>query len=122
MLSLPHGRALLVIGWVLIVLTVVGSLAPAGPALELSISDKVRHFAGYFVLMLYFAGLYPRERHGLLAVAFFLMGAALELLQGALTVARHMDVRDIAMNTGGIAAAFLLARLGLGDWARRLDR
>lgn len=122
MLPLPHGRALLVIGWLLIVLVVIGSLAPAGPAFELSLSDKARHFLGYFVLMLYFAGLYPRRRHALLAVAFFLMGAALELLQGAMTATRTMDLHDVGVNSGGIAAAFLLARLGLGDWARRLDR
>lgn len=122
MLSLPHGRVLLGIGWLLILLVVVGSLAPAGPVLDLSISDKARHFLCYLVLMLYFTGLYPRERHGLLAVAFFLMGVALELLQGALTATRHMDLRDVALNTGGIAAAFLLARLGLADWARKLDK
>ncbi len=122
MLSLPHGRALLVIGWLLVVIIVVGSLLPEAIGIGLDVSDKLRHFAGYFVLMLYFAGLYPRERHWLLALAFFLMGAALELLQGTLTATRAMEFGDLAVNTLGVASAFLLARLGLGDWARRLDR
>ena len=122
MLSLPHGRILLVIGWVLIAVTVFGSLAPAGPSLGFRIGDKVQHFAGYFLLMLWFSGLYPRERHLMLAVAFFLMGAALELVQGALTTTRDMDVHDLVMNTLGIATAYLCARLGLANWARRLDR
>ncbi len=122
MLSLPHGRALLVIGWLLIALIIVGSLAPAGLALGLGVPDKVRHFLGYLALMLYFAGLYPRERHALLAFAFVLMGAALELLQGTLTTTRDMEFGDFATNTLGIAVAFLLARLGLANWARRIDR
>lgn len=122
MLSLPHGRILLVIGWILIAVTVYGSLAPVVPSLGVSLSDKVRHFSGYFVLMLWFSGLYPRERHLMLAVAFFLMGAALELMQGALTTTRDMDVWDMVMNTLGVATAFVCARLGLANWARRLDR
>ena len=122
MLSLPHGRILLVIGWILIAVTIYGSLAPDIASLGFRLGDKVRHFTGYFVLMLWFSGLYPRDRHLMLAVAFFLMGAALELLQGALTTARDMDIRDMVMNTLGVATAFLCARLGLANWARRLDR
>jgi len=122
MLSLPHGRILLVIGWILIAVTIYASLAPDVASLGVRLSDKVRHFTGYFVLMLWFSGLYPRDRHLMLAVAFFLMGAALELLQGALTTARDMDIRDMVMNTLGVATAFLCARLGLANWARRLDR
>jgi VanZ family protein len=122
MLSLPHGRLLLVIGWILIMIAIIGSLTPELPSLGFTIGDKLRHFVGYFVLMAWFSGLYPRERHLLLAIAFLLMGAALELLQGVLTVTRDMDLKDLGVNLLGIATAFLLARLGLGNWARRLDR
>ncbi len=122
MLSLPHGRTLLVIGWLLVAITVIGSLVPAGPDMGFHLSDKLRHFAGYFVLMLYFAGLYPRERHALVALAFFLLGAVLEVLQGTLTTTRDMNLADLAVNTLGIAVAFGVARLGLADWARRIDR
>jgi len=122
MLSLPHGRILLVIGWILIAATIYGSLAPELPSLGLATGDKVRHFLGYFIVMAWFSGLYPRDRHALLALAFLLMGAALEGLQGALTTTRDMDLFDLVMNALGIATAFLLARLGLANWARRLDR
>jgi hypothetical protein len=122
MLSLPHGRALLLIGWVLIAAIVIGSLMPAGIDVGFRMSDKVRHMLGYFVLMVYFAGIYPRERHPLLALAFFLLGASLEVLQGALTASRQMDPADLAANTLGVALAFFAARLGLGEWARRIDR
>jgi VanZ family protein len=122
MLALPHGRALLVVGWVLIAAIVVGSLTPAGLDVGVRMSDKVQHMLGYFVLMAYFAGLYPRERHPLLALAFFLLGASLEVMQGLFTNTRHMDASDLAADTLGIALAFVAARLGLGDWARRIDR
>jgi glycopeptide antibiotics resistance protein len=122
MLSLPHARTLLVIGWLLVALIIIESLVPAGLEVGVSLSDKVRHFAAYFVLMLYFSGLYPRERHLLLALAFFLLSACLEVLQGTFTTTRHMDAVDLVANSLGIALAFVAARLGLAEWARRLDR
>ncbi len=121
MLSLPHARVWLILGWVLIVTIVVGSLIPSVPTFGLGISDKVEHFTSYFVLMLWFSGLYERRQHWLLALAFFLMGVALELLQGALTMTREMDIDDALTNGAGVAAAFLLARFGLGAWARRVE-
>lgn len=121
MLPLPHGRVWLILGWVLIACIVVGSLMPHVPSFGLGISDKVEHFTSYFVLMLWFSGLYERHRHWLLALAFFLMGVALEFLQGALTTTREMDIDDALINGAGIAAAFLLARFGLGGWMRRVE-
>jgi hypothetical protein len=122
MLDLRHGRTLLVIGWMLIAIIVVGSLTPAGVDVRFLLSDKVRHLTSYLVIMVYFSGLYPRERHLMLALAFFLMGAMLELLQGALTMTRHMDFIDLTANTLGIVLGFVFARLGLAQWPRLIDR
>jgi hypothetical protein len=122
MLDLRHGRTLLVIGWMLIAIIVVGSLTPAGVDVRFLLSDKVRHLTSYLVIMVYFSGLYPRERHLMLALAFFLMGAMLELLQGALTTTRHMDFIDLTANTLGIVLGFVFARLGLAQWPRLIDR
>ncbi|HJS22165.1 MAG TPA: hypothetical protein VJ764_05870 [Steroidobacteraceae bacterium] len=122
MLALRHGRALLVIGWVLIATVVVGSLTPAGADFRFLLSDKVRHLSSYLILMVYFCGLYPRERHPMLALAFFLLGAMLEVLQGALTATRHMDLIDLTANTLGIVLGFVVARLGLAQWPRLIDR
>ncbi|HZF25211.1 MAG TPA: hypothetical protein VEZ88_03035 [Steroidobacteraceae bacterium] len=121
MLSLPHARIWLVLGWLLIMGIVAGSLIPNVPSFGLGLSDKVEHFGSYFLLMLWFSGLYERRRHALLALAFFLMGVALELLQGALTTTREMDIRDALTNGAGIAAAYVLARLGFGEWTRRVE-
>ncbi|HKE44249.1 MAG TPA: hypothetical protein VKB41_06890 [Steroidobacteraceae bacterium] len=121
MLSLPHARTWLVIGWLLIAGVVVGSLIPNVPTFGLGISDKVEHFSSYLLLMLWFSGLYERKRHGWLAVAFFLMGAALELLQGALTTTREMDIKDALTNGAGVATGFVLAGFGLANWTRRIE-
>lgn len=121
MLSLPHGRVLLVIGWILVILTIAGSLTPAMPRVGVALSDKLMHFLGYFGLTLWFAGLYPRKRLWIIAVAFFFMGATLEVLQGTLTTTREMDVDDLAMNTAGIVMACVFALLGMSAWAIRFE-
>lgn len=121
MLSLPHGRLFLVIGWLLIAGIVIGSLMPSVPSLGVTITDKVQHFTGYFLLMFWFAGLYPKHQHGWLALGFLLMGAAIEILQGTLTTTRAMDWHDLMANAAGIATAFILGRLGFANWARRIE-
>jgi VanZ family protein len=121
MLSLPHARIWLIIGWLLIALIVAGSLIPHVPTLGLEVSDKFQHFGGYFLLMFWFSGLYERKQHWLLAVGFFLMGVALELLQGAFTDTRDMDVRDALANGAGVATAFVLAPLGIASWTRWVE-
>ena len=57
-----------------------------------------------------------------LALAFFLLGALLEILQGTLTTTRHMDLVDLTANSLGIALGFVFARLGLAQWPRLIDR
>ncbi len=121
MLSLPHGRVLLVMGWILVIGIVAGSLVPSMPRMSFSQGDKVLHFLGYFGLTLWFAGLYPRRRLWIIAPGFFCMGALLEVAQGALTTHRQMDMRDLAVNTAGISCASVLALLGLSRWAIRLE-
>lgn len=120
MLSLPHGRILLAIGWGLVLLTITGSLGPVMPGAQ-SVSDKIIHFLGYFGLTLWFSGLYPRSRLWIIALGFLCMGAALEVLQGVLTANRQMDVYDLLTNTFGIAVATVLAGLGLSGWAVRVE-
>jgi VanZ family protein len=121
MLALPHGRLLLALGWIFVVLVVAGSLGPPVTGAPFSISDKVQHFAAYFVLTLWFTGLYPRDRLLFVVLGFFCLGGLIELLQGLLTETRQMDVIDVAANSLGIAAATVVAALGLSSWALRLE-
>ena len=80
MLPLRYPRLWLSFGWLLVLAVIVGSLLPAPIVREITpaISDKLMHFGAYFVLMVWFAGLYPRGKHVLLAVALVLSAWLLE--------------------------------------------
>jgi len=122
MLSLPHARIWLVVGWMLIAGVVIGELMPSVPSVGVHINDKLEHFGSYMLLMLWFSGLYERRRHPLLALAFFLMGCALEVLQGAFTDTRDMDIKDALANGIGIAVAYVLAGFGVANWTQCVER
>lgn len=121
MLPLPHGRVLLVIGWAFIAFTIYGSLNAHGIPMGITVNDKIEHAAGYFLLMVWFAGLYPRNRHWMLGLGLFLLGAILEVLQGTMTATREMDIHDLAANTSGILIAYGLCGFGLANWATRVE-
>lgn len=95
-------------GWLGIAATLVLSLTP--PVLgESGHGDKIVHFAGYAMLMFWWAQLVV-ERRWKLAVAVALFGAAIELLQG-LTPDRQPDGLDALANSGGVLLGWLAARL-----------
>ncbi len=121
MLTLPHGRLLLVLGWLLVLATVAGSLMPTIPKVSGLPGDKVLHFLAYFGMTIWFAGLYPLRRLWLIAAAFLVLGGVLEILQGTLTAHREISGYDFLANSAGIAGACLLAVLGLSRWAVRLE-
>lgn len=108
-------------GYVGVVSAVVLSLWPNGVPLPVHVWDKIQHGAGYAVLTLWFTGLYPRERYLRIGLACFLLGAAIEVLQGV-TQTRSMDARDLVANSVGIGAALALAYLAFGGWAIRVER
>ncbi len=70
--------------------------------------DKLFHAASYGIVTAWFAQLYPRRvERLLLALAFSLMGVAIEFLQG-LHPMRYFDVADMLANTVGALCALLL--------------
>lgn len=81
------------------------SLMPGQDVPTFSLSDKVAHFAAYFLL----AGFAPWFRGSsgqALATLIFAVcyGAALELGQGAMSFGRTPDLMDALANTAGAAA------------------
>ncbi len=95
------------IGWLLVAAVVALSLLPGVPAV--GPSDKINHLLAYAVLMSWFGGLYPRQRHVTIAVWLVLLGIILEGLQ-ALTGYRSMEVMDAAVNSAGVMLAWILVR------------
>ena len=104
-------RLWLGLGLVLIAAVFYMSLTPVDIPAEHF--DKIYHAATYAIVMGWFAQLYTGLRsHTLLALAFILMGALIEVLQGFHPM-RYFDVLDMLANAIGVAIAWLLARFGL---------
>jgi VanZ family protein len=121
LLPLRHPRTWLILGWVFIVLAIVASLMPARRLPSVGVGDKVEHMAGYALLALWFAGIYPRSRYGVIALALFVMGVCIEWAQSAMHWGRQGDPRDVVANCIGIAAGLTLSFLWLGGWAQRIE-
>jgi VanZ family protein len=98
----------LAVGWVLLALVVIGSLAPLGQRGGLAGLDKVEHFLGYALLMFWFAALHAAPRRVWFAIAFVALGAALELAQGA-TGWRRADSLDLLADALGVAVGWIVA-------------
>ena len=107
------------LGWLLVAGVVFGSLLPGVPSI--SPSDKLMHFGAYFILMVWFAGLYSRERHFIVAALLLLLGFGLDLAQGA-SPYRVFDWFDVAADAGGILVGLLLSRFVLAGWCQRVER
>ena len=109
------------LGWALVLMVCVASLLP-GPALpEIHVSDKFEHAATYFLLMVWFAGLYPRDRHLRIGLLLAVLGLVLDIAQAPLET-RQFDVRDVAANAGGILLGLALSRILLEGWCGRVER
>jgi VanZ family protein len=109
------------LGWALVIGVVVGSLLPGRMMPTVSLSDKIQHAGAYFLLMIWFAGLYQRKVHPIIAVVLLLLGIALDLLQGT-TKTRSFEVNDIVADAVGILVGLVLSFWLLEGWCQRLER
>jgi VanZ family protein len=121
--GLRHRAGWLIVGWLLIAAVFITCLLPA-PAIRTVavLPDKVEHALAYFAVTLWFVGLYPKNSLWRIVLAFFLMGCAIEILQGTVTTTREMDVHDVFANCVGIGAAAAMALLGGAGWAAWIER
>lgn len=109
------------IGWLGVALALILSLWPGGVPLPLHFWYKAHHTIGYFMLALWWLGLYPRARYLLVAAGCFTLGILIEGLQ-AFTATRSAELDDVLINGVGIAFALLVACLGMGGWALKLEQ
>jgi len=121
MLPLRYPWVWLALGWALVAAVCLGSLVPGSSVPEIRLSDKLLHAGSYFLLMVWFAGLYPRGRHVWIALVLFGLGLALDVLQSA-TATRMFEPRDVAANAAGILVAFALSFWLLEGWIQRMER
>jgi len=117
-----YRRIWFLLGWGMVVTVVVLSLIPLDVDLGEG-RDKLAHFAAYSGLSFWFGMLIDgRGRELRVAVAFALLGVALEFLQG-LTDYRTFEIADMISNATGAALGWGLAQTPLRnvlDWMERL--
>lgn len=95
------------------------SLSPQPLVPVETLSDKIGHALAYFSLALLGSGIASPGRLRFVMLGCFLLGAALELAQGAFTENRQAEWGDLAANTAGILAAWLAAGQGRAGWGLR---
>lgn len=120
--DLRLGRVWLRLGWFAVAVALVLNLMPARALHAIHINDKLEHISGYILLTLWFCGIYPRTRYWAVAVGFAIMGAVVEVLQGAMHWGRSEDIHDFYADCIGIAIGLVLAAIGLSQWPRWLER
>ncbi len=121
MLPLRYPMLWKLAGWLLLAGVVAGSLLPGHALPRMIAGDKLMHAASYFLLMVWFAGLYRRNRHPFIALGLMALGAGLDLLQGA-SSSRSFDPADIVANGAGILAGLALSYRLLEGWCLRMER
>ncbi len=103
----------------LVAAIISASLSPQLPDAVDSLSDKAWHFLAYLSLGLAGSAISTPSRLWRTMLRCFLLGAALEIAQGTLTAARSPEWADLAANTAGIVAAWLLSGWGRAGWGMR---
>jgi VanZ family protein len=120
--DLKWKRSWFVLGWVAVILALVLNLMPERDLRAIHVNDKLEHITGYVLLTLWFCGIYPKTRYRVIAVMFAVMGALVEVLQGAMHWGRSEDIRDFYADCIGIAIGLALAWLGANQWPRWIER
>lgn len=113
--SIGHGLVYrsywLLIGWVLVLLVVYGSLTPKPVQIEVRYFDKFIHLFSYFVLMAWFGQLYAGIKWRVFFVCLFVfMGIVLELLQ-AMGGMRLFEYWDMLANAFGVFLAWYMLKI-----------
>ena len=121
MLPVRYPWVWLSLGWLLVLSVIVGSLVPGQMLRSITLSDKIMHVGSYFVLMIWFAGLYHRNKHPIVAGVLIALGIVLDMLQGA-TRTRSFDLNDIAADAAGVLAGLLVSIWLLEGWCLRVER
>jgi VanZ family protein len=124
MLPLQFPRLWLSMAWLCVGGALFACLAPSNarvmaPIFELN--DKVTHALGFGVLMICFAGIYPRARYAWIALGLLSLGILIELLQAWMSLGRNAEIVDVLADSIGIAAGMTVSRFWLGGWAQRVE-
>ena len=107
------------LGWLMVLLVIVLSLARIEQPLELAHADKYQHLLAYGCMMYWWGMVQPRKRR-LWMVALPMLGLLLEWAQ-SLTAWRSLDWNDALANLLGVMLALVLLMTPAGRLLARID-
>lgn len=120
MLQLRYPRLWMLPGWILVVGVIVGSVIPDAPLRALNVTDDIMHASSYGVLMMWFAGLYARNRQAWIALGVLTLGLAMEIIQSRISY-RTFDLFDLRANALGVLVGLAFSFWFLAGWCQRLE-
>ena len=127
MLPLQHVRLWRTLSVALLLVVLIGALAPAfwfdtrGEALRwFQHTDKWLHGLTFATLAVWFAGLFARQVYWQVALGHMVFGLSIDACQWLVSY-RMADWLDVAANTAGIVAGLAIAAAGLGGWGLRVE-
>ena len=105
------GKHVNIIGGLYVTFIIIMSLVPftIRPEIDPTEQTVASHFTAYFLMMLWYAWIYPARTYLRLAIIFILLGFGLECVQEFLET-REFQVVDIFFNTMGVSFAWLVAK------------
>ena len=118
-----YRRTWIALGICYIAFIIIASLSRT-PDVELEIThaDKIIHFLLYFILVGWFAQLYPKaSSRWFILIGAVLLGMIIEYLQ-EMTAYRRFDYADEVANAIGAGCAYLLAKTRFDRLLTRLDQ
>ena len=111
-------RALAVLFWLALAVTLVMALLPRPPVAALGLNDKLQHMAAFAVLSLLAWLAFPRQRLSVLFLTLAAIGGLIEILQMVPALHRDADVKDWIADCLAIAAVLGLCGSLRWIWGR----
>ncbi len=129
MLELHYARFWRAASVVLLIVSLAAALMPAiwfwsdrvKVASWLGSIDKWYHFMAFFLLAIWFGGLFRRRQYWRVALGLLAFGVLIEVCQRGVGY-RSAEWLDVAADAAGIVAGLAVAWGGLGGWALGVER
>ena len=102
------------------ILVLSSTLLPLGGRSMMGFGDKVAHFLAFFILMIWFSGVFRVRLTPWVALGLLGFGILIEIIQSRLPY-RSAELADVMFNAGGILLAWGLAAAGIGRWMTFLE-
>ena len=122
MIQLKYPLFWLLSGWVFVIAVIFVSVSPIVEfaVINVNCEDKILHVVTYFLLMIWFSGLYKRRHQVGVAVFVMALGFFLEMIQLRLPY-RYFEPADLVANGIGVLAGLGLSLWLLAGWCQRIE-